>query len=186
MTDDDEQSLRHARGKWRYRGGERPAFAQSAEAGQESVWDYPRPPRLVSDPRLVTVTVDGVLLARTRHAVRVLETGSPPTFYIPAAHVFEAHLVPESGRSTFCEWKGNAEYFSVRTGVRVIATAAWRYPSPFPEFRAIAGFFSFYPRKVECCVDGERVQPQPGAFYGGWVTREVIGPFKGEPGTEGW
>ena len=170
-----------ARTKWRFRGNRRPAFAHVTGHGEESVWDYPRPPRLVPDLRHVRVACEGRPLADSSRAVGILETASPPTFYVPPEDVCETSLHP-SARTTFCEWKGLAREFDLadRTGV------AWSYIDTFPEFDAIAGFFSFYPARVRCTVDGERVHPQPGGYYGGWLTAEVVGPIKGAPGSEWW
>ena len=170
---------------WRYRGNRRPPFALKPGPGQESVWDFPRPPAVRPDGRLVEVSVEGVLIAHTRQALRVLETGSPPTFYIPPADV-RVELLEPSFTRTICEWKGEARYYAVRAGEALINDAAWSYPRPKDPFLAIAGRFAFYPGRVECRVDGERARPQVGDFYGGWVTRDVAGPFKGGPGTAGW
>lgn len=185
MSDRDER-IERARAKWQYTGQRRPPFARAPEPGQESVWDYPRPPRLVPDHRRVVVLAGAMLIADTRRAVRVLETGGPPTFYLPPEHVRSDRLLAEQDVSSFCEWKGDADYFSVQADGPPIHAAAWCYRQPFEAFQAIAGYFSFYPGKLACYVDGERVQPQPGSYYGGWVTKEIIGPFKGEPGTEEW
>lgn len=148
------------------------------------MWDYPRPPRLVRDPRLVEVRADGELVARTERAFRVLETASPPTFYLPRTDV-RAELVPATGSSR-CEWKGTAQYWDVVAGERVEEEAAWSYPDPFEEFADLTGYVSFYPARFACTVGGAAVQPQPGRFYAGWVTPELVGPFKGEPGSEDW
>ena len=171
---------------WQHTGGKRPPFAHVPGEGQESVWDYPRPPVLVPDSRLVTVRAGGRLVAETRRAVRVLETASPPTFYLSPDDVRAEWLQSASG-SSHCEWKGAAAYWSVllKDG-GVLERAAWSYPRPTARFTAIAGWLSFYPALLHCEVDGERVLPQPGGFYGGWLTREVLGPVKGEPGTGGW
>ncbi len=169
---------------WEYRGQKRPEFAERPGDGQESVWDYPRPPQAVGDSRLVEVKNDGSLIASTSAAIRVCETASPPTFYIPPNDVRWSTLVSVKGHS-FCEWKGAASYWALAadpTGVPV----AWSYDRPTPGFAVIASYVSFYPGRLECYVDGERVLPQPGGFYGGWVTSEVVGPFKGEPGTGHW
>jgi uncharacterized protein (DUF427 family) len=152
---------------------------------QESVWDYPRPPRIESDPRTVDVSAHGLTLAHSTRACRVLETASPPTFYLPPEDVRLDRLVPAAGRS-HCEWKGEARYFALALGASDSEPVAWAYPSPYPEFERIRGWIAFYPGRVECRVNGERVRPQPGRFYGGWVTDELVGPFKGEPGSEGW
>jgi uncharacterized protein (DUF427 family) len=154
--------------------------------GQESVWDYPRPPRIEPTARRVRVVVAGVTVADTTHALRVLETASPPTFYIPPADVRLDLLVPET-RHTVCEWKGEAAYWTVRAGGRTMPSAAWSYPRPRPAFEAIRDHLAFYAGRVdEAWVDEERVRPQAGDFYGGWVTSEIVGPFKGDPGTLGW
>lgn len=149
--------------------------------GQESVWDYPRPPRLEPTDRHIRVIFGGVTLADTRRAMRVLETSHPPVFYIPPADIRMEHLAPTS-HATFCEWKGAAAYYTVAVGERVERDAAWYYPRPTAPFAAIAGFVAFYPGKMDACyVDDELVQPQPGGFYGGWITGEIVGPFKGGP-----
>jgi uncharacterized protein (DUF427 family) len=176
---------RRARALWHHRGEARPPFALEPGPGQESVWDYPRPPVIVPDERRVRVLAGGVTLADSRRAIRVLETASPPTFYLPPADVRTDLLVP-TAMATFCEWKGRANYYAVRLSARLIEDAAWSYPEPFTEFEPIRGYLAFYPSAVECWVDDERVRPQPGRYYGGWVTSEILGPFKGEPGTGGW
>ncbi|MEM9177408.1 MAG: DUF427 domain-containing protein [Myxococcota bacterium] len=173
--------IRAAREKWALRGQARPAFAQEPGPGEESVWDYPRPPRIVADPRPVEVRFGERVLASTSRAVRVLETASPPTFYIPPDDVDLATLA-ESGRTSICEWKGQAVDFDLVGGPESVA---WCYPRVFPEFASIAGWIAFYPARVECLVAGERVRPQPGGYYGGWITDEIKGPVKGEPGISG-
>ena len=171
---------------WQNIGRARPSFAVTPGPGQESVWDYPRPPALVADPRLVRVLSGPHVLAETRRALRVLETASPPTFYLPPDDVRRDWLELAAG-SSHCEWKGAATYWNVRLADgSLLEQAAWSYPAPTPEFAAIAGWLSFYPALLTCEVDGERVLPQPGGFYGGWLTREIVGPVKGEPGTGGW
>lgn len=171
---------------WKHRGDSRPVFAHATGPGQESVWDYPRPPRIEPDRRAVVVAYRGVEIANTSSAVRVLETASPPTFYLPANDVRTDLLAPSPGVS-ICEWKGRASYWSiVLPGQPPLHQAAWGYAAPLEGYESLAGRFSFYAGLVECYVAGERVAPQPGAFYGGWVTRDVIGPFKGEPGTQRW
>ena len=184
---DEELSARlaAAREQWRYRGDERPEFAEEAGPGQESVWDYPRPPKVVADERLVRVLVADEVVAETRSAVRVLETASPPTFYLPRADVRTEYLVPGSGGS-FCEWKGQAQYWSVHVGPHRLDDAGWGYPEPLPPYEELADRVSFYPARLTCFVGDERAEPQPGGFYGGWVTSELVGPFKGKPGTEWW
>ncbi len=167
---------------WSYSGQRRPDFAVEPGPGQESVWDYPRPPALVPCSRRVEVSAADRLIAVSRRTVRILETASPPTFYLPPEDVDWSLLDAVAG-SSFCEWKGRAGYFALRGRQSVVA---WSYPEPTPEFAAIAGYVSFYPGRVRCTVDGETVRPQPGDFYGGWVTEDVVGPFKGEPGTGHW
>jgi len=154
--------------------------------GQESVWDYPRPPRLEQSSKRIEVWFGGEKIADSRQAWRVLETSHPPVYYIPPADVNMDALNPTDGRS-ICEWKGNAAYFDLTLGETSAQRAAWTYPTPLPDFAAIANHIAFYPAAMdECRVDGERVQPQPGTFYGGWVTSDIVGPFKGEPGSQGW
>ncbi|MGF1661578.1 MAG: DUF427 domain-containing protein [Kineosporiaceae bacterium] len=154
--------------------------------GQESVWDYPRPPRLVADDRLVVVSFGGVI-AETRSALRVLETSHPPTWYLPRDAFVAGSLRPAAG-SSWCEFKGRAAYEDVVAGDgRVAGRAAWHYPDPSPGFEALAGHLALYAGAVdEVTVAGVAVEPQPGGFYGGWVTPDVVGPFKGGPGSSGW
>jgi uncharacterized protein (DUF427 family) len=154
--------------------------------GQESVWDYPRPPRLERSSKHVRVVFNGETIADSHRALRVLETSHPPVYYIPLGDVTAENLAP-TDRSTFCEWKGAARYFTLVAGDERAIDAAWYYPDPSPAFAAIKDCVAFYPSRVEACyVDGERVESQAGDFYGGWITRDIVGPFKGEPGTWGW
>ena len=149
----------------------------------ESVWDYPRPPRVEPSAARVVVELDGQVLADTRRSLRVLETSHPPVFYIPAADVRVERLRPSARRPTVCEFKGAARYYDA--GDR--SAVAWSYASPSPGYAAIAGCYAFYPGRVDrATVDGEQVVAQPGDFYGGWITSAVTGPFKGGPGTTGW
>lgn len=170
---------------WANTGRQRPAFAMTPGPGQESVWDYPRPPQLVPDPREVVVRLGATEIARTRRALRLLETASPPTFYLPRADVQAAFLEPAAGTS-WCEWKGEASYWSVVTPAGRVDGAGWSYPAARAPFAALQDYVAFYPSRLECLVDGERARAQPGGFYGGWITSDVVGPFKGEPGTGGW
>ena len=170
---------------WQYRGKKRPPFAEKPRPGQESVWDYPRPPSIVVDRRRVEVRLGDLVIADSCENYRILETASPPTFYIPPRCVHTELLEPYAGTSA-CEWKGVARYWALKIPQPVFQSIGWSYPNPAPPFEAIAGYFSFYPAKVECFVDGERVRAQPGEFYGGWITSEIVGPFKGEPGTQRW
>ena len=154
--------------------------------GQESVWDYPRPPAVVPTDAHVRVLHRGVMVADTTSAIRVLETSQPPALYIPRTDISQGCLVPGSGRS-FCEWKGPATYWSVVVGDTVVPNVGWSYEDPTPPFAAIRGHVAFYARLLdECWVGDERVVANPGSFYGGWITSTVVGPFKGDPGTEYW
>ena len=168
---------------WNHKGQRRPDFAIEPGEGQASVWDYPRPPEVQRDNRLVEVRRADTLIAQTRVSYRVLETASPPTFYLPPDAVEWDLLVRCDGRS-ICEWKGAARYWAL--GTEPDLPVGWSYPRPRPRFDLIRDFVSFYPGRVACRVDGERVAPQPGRFYGGWITSDVVGPFKGEPGTGHW
>jgi uncharacterized protein (DUF427 family) len=154
----------------------------------ESVWDYPRPPRLEPTSSHIRITHAGILLADTAHALRILETSHPPVYYIPPADIALQHLRQSTRRSSFCEFKGHATYWSIHLpNTPLVADAAWSYPHPTPAYAALRDHLAFYATRVdECTVDGERVQPQPGDFYGGWITSRITGPFKGPPGTLGW
>ena len=154
--------------------------------GQESVWDYPRPPRVERSDRLVVVVLGGVEVCRTAQAWRVLETSHPPVWYLPAADWAPGSLEPAPGTS-YCEFKGVADYLDVVGGERRAERAGWTYRDPTPGFAVLAGAVAVYPAAMDACtVDGEQVRPQEGGFYGGWVTDDVVGPFKGAPGTLGW
>ncbi|MBK5938285.1 DUF427 domain-containing protein [Halochromatium roseum] len=180
------QDLERARNAWTYRGQQRPPFAVVPAEGQESVWDYPRPPAYVPDQRWVEVYAGEQRIARTQRAIRVLETGHPPAFYLPPEAVDQVRLRP-SARRSFCEWKGEAEYFDVEgSAAGWIRNALWRYPRPEAEASVIAGWFAAYPSLLRCVVAGEPVRAQAGGFYGGWITNELVGPFKGEPGSGHW
>ncbi len=174
-----------ARAHWRWRGGDRPSFAVEPVAGQESVWDYPRPPAIVPDRREVVIVWGSIEIARTSDAVRVLETGHPPSFYLPMKDVARSHLESAPGGST-CEWKGPARYWTLRDGDTRLPAVAWSYPRPLAGAEMLADRIAFYPTALRCFVGGARVVPQPGGFYGGWITPELAGPFKGAPGSEGW
>ena len=182
MSDRDLDARRAA---WSYRGQSRPDFAVVPGPQQESVWDYPRPPAYVPDSRSVEVRASGERLAHSAHSIRALETGSPPAFYLPPEAFHSRRLRPSENR-TFCEWKGEANYFDVVCADGVIEAAVWTYRSPLGGAEAIAGWFSCYPEKLHCVVDGQPVEPQSGRYYGGWVTPELVGPWKGEPGTGHW
>ncbi len=150
------------------------------------MWDYPRPPRVESVAGPVTIRLGGRLIAESRDAVRVLETSHPPVYYIPMADFAEGALVDAAG-SSFCEFKGTARYLDVRGGDEVRSAAAWNYPHPSPGFESLRDRVAVYAQQMDACtVDGEVVTPQPGRFYGGWITSAVVGPFKGAPGSLGW
>lgn len=150
------------------------------------MWDYPRPPRLEEYAGSITVELGGAEVARTTRAWRVLETSHPPTYYLPRAAFREGSLRETTG-ATWCEWKGEAAYFDVLGGDRVAERAAWTYPTPTAGFAPIAGAIAVMAAAMDrCTVDGEVVTPQPGGFYGGWITSTVVGPFKGIPGSNGW
>lgn len=154
--------------------------------GQESVWDYPRPPRLEDTAKHIQIIFNGIAIADTRRAKRVLETSHPPVYYIPPEDIQMEYLIEAPG-SSFCEWKGQARYYTVKVGDRQIEQVAWYYPQPVPEFASIQNYVAFYANRMDACyVDGEKVQPQEGGLYGGWITSDVVGPFKGGSGTWGW
>ena len=155
-------------------------------AGQESVWDYPRPPRIEAVDRRVTIELGGIRIVDTNDVVRVLETSHPPVYYLPIEAFAAGSLVPARG-SSFCEFKGSARYFDVVGGQATAPGAAWNYPMPSRGYEQLADRVAVYAGEMDrCTVDGEPVVPQPGGFYGGWVTSDIVGPFKGEPGTRGW
>jgi uncharacterized protein (DUF427 family) len=156
------------------------------EPGQESVWDYPRPPRVEPVPERIRVVVDGIEIADSTDAFRVLETAGAPVYYVPPRDVRMDLLRPTEHR-TVCEWKGEATYHTLSLPTREIPNVAWSYPDPTPGYAAIRDHLAFYAWKVdEAWVGDELATPQPGHFYGGWVTSRVVGPFKGGPGSAGW
>ena len=169
---------------WRYRGQERPDFAAVPGPGQESVWDYPRPPKLMADGRLVEVYSGDQIVASSTRTYRVLETAHPPSFYIPPDDV-KWELLRSAPGSSICEWKGAAKYWILSSNPKA-GVVGWSYPNPTPAFEQLGDCVSFYPAALVCYVGGERVLAQPGQFYGGWITSEIVGPFKGEPGTGEW
>ena len=151
----------------------------------ENVWDYPRPPLLEPVAESVRVSFHGTELICTKNAFRVLETSHPPVYYLPPTEFIDGSLQSTEG-SSYCEWKGRATYHDVVVGQLVLPRVGWSYPSPTDRFKAIAGYVALYANELECFVDDERVKPQPGQFYGGWVTSNLTGPFKGVPGSSGW
>ncbi len=154
--------------------------------GQESVWDYPRPPRVEVTTDRIVIRFDGRTIVDTTDAVRVLETSHPPVYYIASSEFDNGALEPSSG-SSFCEFKGRAKYVSVRGENSIAEAAGWYYATPNTGFELLKGRIAVYPSAMESCeVGGETVKAQAGDFYGGWITSRVVGPFKGEPGTLGW
>jgi uncharacterized protein (DUF427 family) len=156
------------------------------QAGQESVWNYPRPPRLELSPKHLQIIFNDVIIADTKSSYRVLETSHPPVYYLPPQDIKMEYLQATAEKS-FCEWKGLAGYYTITVGDKQAINAAWYYPEPTPEFRPMKDYVAFYVAKMAACyADGELVQPQPGNFYGGWITSDIVGPFKGVPNSWGW
>lgn len=148
----------------------------------ERVRDYPRPPRLETSQDQIRVEALGEILVETQRSLRVLETFHPPTYYLPPEAMNQGLLIPAPGRPSFCEWKGVASYYDVVAGEQRLNRAVWTYNHPSERFRELAGWFALYPGQMDgCWVNGERVIPQQGGFYGGWITSQVEGPFKGDP-----
>ena len=159
---------------------------EAAGPGQESVWDYPRPPRLEPFEGAIAIELGGEVIAQTRRGWRVLETSHPPTYYLPPDAFADGVLRPAAG-SSWCEWKGRARYFDLVAATTTAPRAAWSYPDPTPGFAPIRDAVAVMAGMVDrCTVNGEIVTPQPGGFYGGWITSWVRGPFKGGPGSTGW
>lgn len=178
--------VHRARARWQEPDRPRPAAILEPGPGQESVWSYPRPPRVERVAARVRVEFGGVVIADTTAALRVLETSHPPNYYLPSDDVMLEVLRPADG-SSLCEWKGEARYWSIVVGDRVATSAAWSYPDPFDDYAQVAGHLSLYCGAMDACWVGEyRARPQPGGFYGGWITPDVVGPFKGSPGSSGW
>lgn len=154
--------------------------------GQESVWDYPRPPSLGPAGRRVRVLFDGEVIADSIDALKVCETSGPPTYYVPVKDIRFDRLKP-ARHASYCEWKGGARYYDIVTGRRRSRRAAWYYPRPKSDYAALKNHVAFYAGRVdEALLDDERARPQPGDFYGGWITSNIVGPFKGEPGSQSW
>ena len=154
--------------------------------GQESVWDYPRPPLLEPVSKHLRILHEGVVLADTNQGYRVLETSHPPVYYFPQGAVRMDLLRERVTNPSHCEWKGDAHYWDLHHGSARLPMIAWSYPDPTPAFTAIKDYLAFYAAPFECYVADERVVPQPGKFYGGWITSDIVGPFKGAPGSWGW
>lgn len=170
---------------WQYDGTSRPPFAVAPGPDQESVWDYPRPPVVVATKRKIEVSYRSRTLASSTSALRVLETAGPPTFYLPTNDV-DVDCLILTQQTSCCEWKGVAQYWRLALDGAASIAVAWSYPEPTSDYAILTGLVSFYPGRVECSVDDERVQSQAGGFYGGWITRKIVGPIKGAPGTEAW
>jgi uncharacterized protein (DUF427 family) len=165
--------------------GARPARVEPGP-GQESVWDYPRPPRVETARRVLRVELARVVLAETVHGLRVVETASPPCYYFPPDDVRVDLLEPSPVR-TICEWKGVARHWTARVGDRVVEEAAWSYADPRPGYEALAGYYAFYAGRLDgCWIGNEKAIPQAGRYYGGWISSRVVGPFKGGEGTDDW
>lgn len=154
--------------------------------GQESVWDYPRPPRMERTTKRLRVVFNGEVIADTTRAFRVLETSHPPTYYLSPEDV-KTEFLARTNRQTACEFKGLATYWTLSVGDKTVVNAVWSYESPYEDYADMRGYLSFYASKMDACyVDDELVQSQEGDFYGGWITTDIVGPFKGGPGTWGW
>ncbi len=153
----------------------------------ENVWDYPRPPAIEPCARRVRIMLGGETIADSTAALRILETSHPPAIYVPLADVADGALTPASARASLCEWKGLARYLDVHGGGRTVEAGAWTYPDPSGRYAALRDHVSVYPGRMdECRLDDELVVAQEGDFYGGWITADISGPFKGGPGTRGW
>ncbi len=176
--------LYSAREGWSHNGNKRPPFAVKPKKGQRSVWDFPRPPIIEKVTKQITVKYQGEPIADSRDVLAVLETASPPTYYVPEQDIDLSMLVRIPGKTSLCEWKGSATYWALKNIVDL--PTAWSYPNPFAEFEELKCHLAFYPQNLDCHVGGILVRPQPGRFYAGWITPDLVGPFKGEQGTEHW
>ncbi len=185
MSDLPEQHKRE-RDKWRNLKRSRPTQIEVPSPGQESVWNYPRPPRVEPVEQRIRVEFGSIVLAESLNSYRVVETAGPPVYYLPPTDVRMQYL-ERSSHSTLCEWKGVGQYWSVRFGQQLAENAAWSYPNPWEGYETIQDYIAFNASKMDACYVGSyRVTPQPGDYYGGWITPNIVGPFKGEPGTEQW
>jgi uncharacterized protein (DUF427 family) len=172
--------------KWRNFPREHPQNVISPAPGQESVWDYPRPPLVEASIRHIRVYFTDILVADSRRTKRVLETAGPPVYYIPQEDIQMAYLEPALNRA-LCEWKGFSQYWIVHVGESIVLNAAWSYPEPWKGYESIQDNIAFNATMMSACyVDDMEVVPQPGEYYGGWITPEIVGPFKGIPGSERW
>ncbi len=184
MSDKNKDHLKKARDAWSNRGNERPPFAIQPEEGQRSVWDFPRPPAIEEVAKRVLVKYQGKTIVDTQNALAVLETASPPTYYIPREDIDMNLLEKLSGKSSFCEWKGEANYWALKEQPN--QSIAWSYAAPFSEFHVLKDYLAFYPHHLDCYVGNDEVEAQPGNFYAGWITPDLTGPFKGDAGTGYW
>ena len=176
--------------KWRTVTRPRPTRIEPTGPGRESVWDFPRPPRLETVDKRVRVDFAGRTIADSTRACRIVETAGAPCYYLPP-HDVETDALRATDATSICEWKGAATYWDLVSGDRVSERAAWTYPEPLTDlgqdYERIAGWYAFYPARADgCWLDDEQVRPQPGGFYGGWVTDALTGPIKGVPGSDGW
>ncbi|MEM6893864.1 MAG: DUF427 domain-containing protein [Bacteroidota bacterium] len=176
--------LQKAREHWNHKGQKRPEFAVEPQPGQRSVWDFPRPPAIEAVDKPVCILYQGETLVQTNDALAVLETASPPTYYVPPKDIKLDLLVQVPNKTSLCEWKGSATYWALAEQPSL--AVAWSYANPFTEFATLKDYLGFYPQHLECYVNDERVTPQPGRFYAGWITSDLTGPFKGETGTGHW
>lgn len=176
--------LQKAREGWTNTGSKRPPFAIEPKEGQRSVWDFPRPPIIEKVRKSIVVKYQGKRILDSQNALAVLETASPPTYYIPNCDIEMGLLVKIPGKTSMCEWKGNAIYWALKNTIN--RPIAWSYPNPFPEFEDLNEHIAFYPQHLECYIDGKPVEAQAGEFYAGWITPDLTGPFKGEIGTGHW
>ena len=182
-----EEWLTAARAQWKWRGDARPDFAKTPDPtkGEVSVWDFPRPPVIVAEAREIIIHFGNTQIARTTKAVAVLETSHPPTFYLPWEDVDRTLFIPGQGNS-YCEWKGPAQYWTLSQEEKKLINVAWSYPAPLKGAEILANRVAFYANNLRCTVGGVKVTPQPGRFYAGWITQELVGPFKGDAGTESY
>jgi len=184
MDNNKEDRLQKARDGWSNRGSTRPPFAIEPKEGQRSVWDFPRPPVIEKVTKRVLVKHQDKTIVDTQNALAVLETASPPTYYIPQGDVAMDLLEQIPGKTSFCEWKGKATYWALKENKS--RAIAWSYEDPFPEFKELKDCLAFYPQHLECYVGESQVKAQPGEFYAGWITPDLTGPFKGDSGTGHW
>jgi len=184
LIEEDSEQVKRARAQWFYRGQQRPDFADPPNANQRSVWDFPRPPALEKCAHRCEVKLKDITIAASQECWMVCETAHPPTYYFPRDSVSFEWLREAEG-SSFCEWKGQATYYSVAIGGIKIERSVWSYKNSFSTFKTLEGAIAFMPAPFDCFVDGESVRPQPGGFYGGWITSHFSGPFKGEAGISG-